>query len=95
MGQPMGRFQGAHNVVEHQAFAQDKCNHQHKAQKPPDGICLMEQGEQRSPVTAPKQAIEGQDDDQQQKSDVKKPLFLALHLACPLSASYCNSIQPG
>lgn len=64
MGQPMGRFQGAHNVVEHQAFAQNKRNHQHKTQKPPEWICLLEQGEKCSPVAAPKQAIEGQPDDQ-------------------------------
>ena len=87
MGQPMGRFQGAHNIVEHQAFAQNKRNHQRKAQEPPDGIRLVEQGEKRIPVTAPKQSIEGQADDQQKETNVKKPFFLAVHPACPLPCS--------
>ena len=79
VAQVMGRLQCAHDVVEHDGFTQNKGDYQHKSEKPPAKIRLMDQHLKLSQITASKQAVQGEGDHQQQEYNIKNPFFLSLH----------------
>ena len=94
MLQPMGRVQGAQDIVEHHGFAQNKSYHQRKPEYPPSDICLLQQALERRQITAVKQPIKGQKENQKQKGNIKDPLLFPFHASAshPFRDYYCNSI---